>query len=63
MLQGGKIRLRFEVKPTDLVTDLADSGPGIAPEVAHLQRKPAGCCGEAKKWLGATVVLPQCSAV
>ena len=34
MLQGGKIRLRFEVKPTEVVTELADSGPGIAPEVA-----------------------------
>jgi signal transduction histidine kinase len=34
MLQGGKIRLRFEVKPTELVTELEDSGPGIAPEVA-----------------------------
>jgi signal transduction histidine kinase len=35
MLQGGKIRLRFEVKPTELVTELEDSGPGIAPEVAN----------------------------
>ena len=35
MLKGGKIRLRFEVKPTELVTELEDSGPGIAPEVAH----------------------------
>ena len=35
MLQGGKIRLRFEVKPTELVTELEDSGPGIAPGVAN----------------------------
>ena len=35
MLQGGKIRLRFEVRPTELVTELEDSGPGIPPEVAH----------------------------
>ena len=35
MLHGGKIRLRFEVTPTELVTELEDSGPGIAPEVAN----------------------------
>ena len=35
MLWGGKIRLRFEVKPTELVTELEDSGPGIAPAVAN----------------------------
>jgi len=35
MLKGGKIRLRFEVRPKELVTELEDSGPGIAPEVAN----------------------------
>jgi signal transduction histidine kinase len=34
MPQGGRIRLRFEVRPTELVTEVEDSGPGIAPEVA-----------------------------
>lgn len=37
MAQGGRIRLRFEVRPTELVTEVQDTGPGIAPEVAgHL---------------------------
>jgi signal transduction histidine kinase len=35
MQQGGRILLRFKVKPTELVTEIHDSGPGIPPEVAN----------------------------
>jgi signal transduction histidine kinase len=34
---GGKILLRFEVRPDEVVTEIEDTGPGIAPEIAdHL---------------------------
>ncbi len=31
---GGKIKLRFRVGPKEIVTEIEDSGPGIAPEIA-----------------------------
>jgi len=34
MGSNGKILLRFEVKPTEVVTEFEDTGPGIAPEIA-----------------------------
>jgi signal transduction histidine kinase len=34
MPEGGTIRLRFQTKPTEVVTEVEDSGPGIAPEIA-----------------------------
>jgi signal transduction histidine kinase len=34
MPDGGKITLRFRQEPDVLVTEIADSGPGIAPEIA-----------------------------
>jgi len=33
MDDGGKITLRFHLEPDSVVTELADSGPGIAPEI------------------------------
>jgi signal transduction histidine kinase len=37
MPAGGKITMRFSVTEHDVVTELEDSGPGIAPEIApHL---------------------------
>jgi signal transduction histidine kinase len=35
MPQGGKIVLRFEVKGAELVTEVEDTGAGIAPEIAN----------------------------
>jgi signal transduction histidine kinase len=34
MLNGGGIFLRFELEPDEIITELEDTGPGIAPEVA-----------------------------
>lgn len=31
---GGKIRLRFRLRPNEVVTEIEDTGPGIAPEIA-----------------------------
>ena len=33
MPEGGRIRLRFQTKPTEVVTEIEDSGGGIAPEM------------------------------
>ena len=33
MPDGGTIKLRFRVDPTEVVTEIEDTGPGIAPEV------------------------------
>lgn len=35
MPQGGKILLRFQVAGNELITEIEDSGPGIAPEIAN----------------------------
>ncbi len=34
MPDGGKVILRFERRPTEVVTEIEDTGPGIAPEIA-----------------------------
>jgi signal transduction histidine kinase len=34
MPSGGKVILRFQLGPKELVTEFEDSGPGIAPEIA-----------------------------
>jgi len=34
MPEGGRILIRFRVTPTEVVTEIEDSGPGIAPEIA-----------------------------
>lgn len=34
MPDGGKIFLRFEHRPTEVMTEIEDTGPGIAPEIA-----------------------------
>jgi signal transduction histidine kinase len=33
MPDGGKIQLRFRTTPTEVITEVEDSGPGIAPEM------------------------------
>jgi signal transduction histidine kinase len=33
MLGGGKIYVRFEARPAEIVTEIEDTGPGIAPEM------------------------------
>jgi signal transduction histidine kinase len=34
MPQGGRIQLRFSKKPGEVITEVEDCGPGIAPEIA-----------------------------
>lgn len=34
MTSGGRILIRFKVTDTDVITEIEDSGPGIAPEIA-----------------------------
>ena len=34
MPQGGKIILRFRATARDVITEIEDTGPGIAPEIA-----------------------------
>jgi signal transduction histidine kinase len=34
MPDGGVIRMRFQIKPEEIITEVEDSGPGIAPEIA-----------------------------
>jgi signal transduction histidine kinase len=34
MPQGGKISIRFQAQPAEIVTEIQDSGAGIAPEIA-----------------------------
>jgi len=34
MLNGGKIFLRFQTDEKEVITEVEDTGPGIAPEIA-----------------------------
>jgi signal transduction histidine kinase len=34
MLDGGRIILRFHAEPGEIVTEIEDTGPGVAPEIA-----------------------------
>ena len=35
MSSGGKIKIRFKIQEKEVVTEMEDSGPGIAPEIAE----------------------------
>ena len=47
MLNGGKIFLRFQFRATEVVTEIEDSGPGIAPEIAEQLFQPFATHGKA----------------
>ncbi len=47
MPDGGSIYLRFEAKPSELVVEVEDTGPGIAPEIAGRLFEPFATHGKA----------------
>jgi signal transduction histidine kinase len=48
MPKGGTVSLRFETTATELITEVADSGKGIAPEIIHSMFEPFATFGKAK---------------
>ncbi len=46
MRQGGKIFLRFELNETEVITEIEDTGPGIAPEIAGKLFQPFATHGK-----------------
>jgi signal transduction histidine kinase len=46
MLNGGKIFLRFELRENEVVTEVEDTGPGIAPEIADKLFQPFATHGK-----------------
>jgi signal transduction histidine kinase len=47
MLDGGKIFLRFHANEKEIVTEIEDTGPGIAPEIADKLFQPFATHGKA----------------
>ena len=47
MLNGGKIFLRFQFNENEIITEIEDTGPGIAPEVAGKIFQPFATHGKA----------------
>ncbi|HEV2394832.1 MAG TPA: ATP-binding protein [Verrucomicrobiae bacterium] len=48
MPQGGKILFRFSASPGEIVTEIEDTGPGIAPEIADRLFEPFSTYGKAQ---------------
>lgn len=46
MLQGGKIFLRFQFDENEIITEIEDTGPGIAPEIAGKLFQPFATHGK-----------------
>jgi signal transduction histidine kinase len=47
MPDGGKILVRFQSSPEEVVTEIEDTGPGIAPEMAGRLFEPFATHGKA----------------
>ena len=47
MRNGGTIFLRFNVEEKEIVTEIEDTGPGIAPEIADKLFQPFATHGKA----------------
>ena len=47
MPNGGKIFLRFQAAENEIITEIEDTGPGIAPEVADTLFQPFATHGKA----------------
>jgi signal transduction histidine kinase len=48
MIGGGQIIARFHLTPSEVVTEIEDSGPGIAPEIADRLFEPFATHGKAQ---------------
>jgi signal transduction histidine kinase len=48
MPRGGKIHLRFELKDGEVITEIADDGDGIAPEIVERLYEPFATFGKTK---------------
>jgi signal transduction histidine kinase len=46
MLNGGKIFLRFQLDKNEIITEIEDTGPGIAPEIADQLFEPFATHGK-----------------
>ena len=46
MPDGGKIFLRFQLNENEIVTEIEDTGPGIAPEIADKLFQPFATFGK-----------------
>jgi two-component system, NtrC family, sensor histidine kinase HydH len=48
MPEGGTIRMRFTETDSAMITEIEDSGPGIAPDIAETLFEPFATFGKAK---------------
>jgi signal transduction histidine kinase len=48
MRPGGKIFLRFQLLDNEVVTEIEDTGPGIAPEIADALFQPFATHGKTR---------------
>jgi signal transduction histidine kinase len=60
MRSGGKILLRFELHENEVITEIEDTGPGIAPQIADTLFQPFATHGKTR---GTGLGLPICKKI
>jgi signal transduction histidine kinase len=60
MRSGGKIFLRFELHENEVITEIEDTGPGIAPQIADTLFQPFATHGKTR---GTGLGLPICKKI
>ncbi len=60
MPKGGKIFLRFRADQGEIITEIEDTGPGVAPEIFHRLFQPFAAHGESR---GAGLGLSICKKI